>query len=43
MGGVVTRDHDVIEIMLHPDVLQHLENKVNILFIIIHYKCQRFL
>ena len=33
MGGVVSSDHDVVEIMLHPDVLQHLESNVNIYII----------
>ena len=30
MGGVVPGDHDVVKIMLHPDLLQHLESKVSI-------------
>lgn len=26
VGGIVSSDHDVVKIMLHPDVLQHLES-----------------
>ena len=30
MGGVVSSDHDVVKIMLRPDLLQHLETPRNI-------------
>ena len=33
MGGVVSSDHDIVKIMLRPDVLQHLENTLKYYFL----------